>query len=258
MRVLKWFLSLLVLLLAIALVVAWTMPASLAWRFVAPRVPVLQLSDVGGSVWNGHASEVRVAGQPLGSLAWQTEWLPLLRGDVRVHARVEGAGQSGSGLLTRQRDGLILVHEAEAELPGSILQGVLGIDELRLGGTLHLAIREAHIRNAWFTQLDARGLWERASVSGAAEAHLGDVEVVFSEPSPPVLVGDIRDSGHGPLTIQGQLSAQPSGYVLEARLRARNPDDLRTQEALKYVGQRQSDGSVLLRAGGALMPPPRP
>lgn len=258
MRAVKILLALVLLLLVAAAIVAWTMPASVAWKMVAPRVPALQLSDVGGSVWDGHAAQASVAGQPLGALDWRTELLPLLHGDVRVHAHVKGVDSEGRAIITRRLDGLILVHDAEVELPGSVLQGTLGIESLRLGGRLHLKAREARIRNAWFVSLDGTGRWQDASVSGAAEAHLGDIVLRFSEPSPPTIIGDVRDDGHGPLLIRGKLSALPTGYTLDARLRPRDPNDLQTQEALRYVGQRQPDGSVLLRAGGQLVLPKLP
>lgn len=258
MRVLKILLALLLLLLAIALVVAWTMPARMAWKVMAPHVPVLQLSDVGGSVWSGRAGQVSIAGQPLGALDWRTDVIPLLHGDVRVHAHIMGVDSEGSAEVMRRLDGLIVVRDAEVDLPGSVLQGTLGLPSLRLKGRLHLKAPEARIRNAWFVALDATGRWLDAGVSGAAEAHLGDINMSFSEPSPPTIKGEIRDDGHGPLTIRGTLSALPTGYTLEANLRPRNPNDLQTQEALRYVGERQPDGSVLLRAGGQLVLPTLP
>lgn len=258
MRVVKWLLALLLLALVLAAVVAWTMPASVAWKLIGPRLPAVQLSDIGGSVWDGHAGQVSVAGQPLGMLQWQTEAWPLLHGDLSVHAKLVGQPFQASAIVTRQRDGLIVLHDASATLPGSVLQGTLGIEGLRLEGTLHLQARQARIRNAWFVALDASGTWRDAGTSGAAEAHLGNVEMQFTEPSPPTVLGQIRDDGHGPLLIRGQLKALPTGYTLEARLRARNPDDLQTQEALRYVGQRQPDGSVLLQAGGQLLLPALP
>lgn len=258
MRVVKWFLALLVLLLALAAVVAWTMPASMAWKLAGPRLPAVQLSNLSGSLWHGKAEQASVAGQALGALEWQTEVLPLLHGAVRVDASVSGDTLQGHAIITRQRDGLIVLRDASATLPGSVLEGTLGIQGLRLEGTLHLEAREARIRNAWFVALDGGGTWRDAGTSGAAEAHLGDVKLEFSEPSPPAVLGQIRDDGHGPLLIRGQLKALPTGYTLEARLRARNPDDLQTQEALRYVGQRQPDGSVVLRAGGQLILPALP
>ncbi len=258
MRVLKILFALLLLLLTIAVVVAWTMPARMAWKIMASHVPVLQLSDVSGSVWNGHAEQASVAGQPLGTLDWQTDVLPLLHGDIRVRAHIKGADSEGRAELTRQLDGLILVRDAEVDLPGAVLEATLGLPSLQLKGRLHLKAQEARIRNAWFVALDATGRWLDAGVSGAAEAHLGDIDMRFSEPAPPTIEGEIHDDGHGPLTIRGTLSALPTGYVLEANLRARNPSDLQTQEALRYIGERQPDGSVLLRAGGQLVLPTLP
>lgn len=255
MRGLTWFFSALVLLMAVALVVAWTLPASVAWRWAAPHLPALQLRAVGGSIWHGHAENVSVAGQPLGALQWRTAVLPLLHGDVRVTARVTGEVLQAEGTLTRQRDGALLIHDAQVDLPGSLVQGLLAIESLHFDGPMHFELREARIRHAWLETLDASGRWQDITVSGEAAADLGTLLFTLAEAEPPVVTVQVRDDGKGPLVVDGSLAALPTGYTLTAHLRARDPGNLRLQDALGRIGQRQGDGSVVLRVEGRVALP---
>lgn len=250
MRSGKWLVLGLVVLLVMGVVVVASLPASVAWRFMAPRAPSLQLVGVSGSAWHGHAAQARVLGQPLGAVEWHAALLPLLRGAAQVRFHLRGDALQGQGELTRRADGTLVLRDATFELPGAALASLLNLNGLRLDGTLNWQVHEARIDNAWFTALEASGQWRNAAVHGAAEARLGTLRFAFSQASPPTVTGRISDAGQGPLEVHGSVSARPAGYHLQLRLRARDPDNLRLQEALARLGQRQSDGSVLLRLEG--------
>lgn len=258
MRALKWLAIALAVLLVVAAVVAWTLPARVAWQALAPRLPLVQLADLDGTIWDGSAGQVRVAGQPVGALEWQTDVLALLHGDLRIQARISGPRIHGHGTLARQWGGTLVVRNATLEIPGSQLAPLLGVASLRFEGPLRVHVDEARIRHAWPVALDASGRWHNVQVHGAAEAAIGSISIEFSEPDPPTVIGVISDSGQGPAAINGRLTATPLGYQLRVRLRPRDPDNMRLQEALSRLGQRQPDGSVLLRIDGTLGLPSLP
>lgn len=252
MRVLKLLVATAVLVLAITVVIAWTLPASVAWKYLSSHLPMVQLEQVGGSVWDGHAEQLRIAGQPLGKLRWQTEVLPLLHGDLRLAATIDGESLQGSATVTRKMNGVIVIHDGRFVTPGALLQGFLQRPDWRLGGQVHVEVRQAHIRNTWPVLLDATARWQDVTIHGSSVARLGTIVMQFSEPEPPAVEGSLKDGGNGPLQMRGTLTALPTGFHLQARLRARDPDDLRTRQALLQIGQPQADGSVLLQAEGTL------
>jgi general secretion pathway protein N len=253
MRALRVVLAILVVLLVAAAVVAWTMPAQFAWRLVAARLPVLQLQGVEGSVWHGSAAAASVAGQPLGRLQWTLAALPLLRGDLHAATELAGASLHAHGTVVRHRDGAIDIRDAHVEAPAAPLQQALSLGGVQPLGTISADIADARIRNAWFEALDATVHWRDAGVVGSAQARFGAINAVFSLDAQRRVHGEIRDDGKGPLAVDGRFDAEPDGYTLTARLAARDAQDWQTQEALQYLGQRQSDGSVLLRAEGHLL-----
>ena len=68
MKILKWFVALLILVVIVAGAIAWTLPADVAYRYVASKLGPVSLVGVRGTVWQGHADGVSVFGRDLGEL----------------------------------------------------------------------------------------------------------------------------------------------------------------------------------------------
>lgn len=250
MRILRNLLLALLALLVIVLVVAWTFPASMAWRMAAPRLPSVQLAGIEGSVWHGQAEQLSVASVPLGALEWELHPAALLHGIAHADFAVRGDALKAHGVLWRHLDGSIVLRDVDVDLPAQALKPVLDTPALDLHGEISASIHEAVLHNAWFLALNADARWTDAALSGSAQLVLGDVLASFSRNENGQVIGEIKDAGDGPMLIDGRFEAQPGSYTLVVHLRARNPDDLATQAALQYVGQRQPDGSVVLKVTG--------
>lgn len=255
MRALRILFGLLVFLLAVAAIIAWTLPARVAWRAAAPRLPIVELGGIGGSVWHGRADTVSVAGLPLGRLEWRTEVLPLLHGDVRTAIDIDGDGYRITGLAMRLADGSLVANDVVVTLPAATLEDILHPESLRFAGEVRLDIREARLRNGWFTTLDGTGAWRGARIGGAAEVPLGDIDIRLGEEKPPTVTVEASDAGSGPLELEVRFAADPVSYDVFALMRPRDPGDLRLQETLQKLGPLQPDGSVFLQAEGRLLAP---
>ncbi|MDN5925105.1 MAG: type II secretion system protein N [Xanthomonadales bacterium] len=255
MRSLRNLLLVLIVLLVIAIVVVWTLPAQMAWRMLAPKVSTLQLSGLSGSIWHGHAEQVSVAGAPIGALDWHLRVAPLLRGELHADTTLAGGPMTAKGEVWRDRDGRIESHAMQVQVPAQQIQSALDLPSLQLLGHFDIFIDQAVIKGVWFEQLKASARWRDAGVSGAAQSRFGDVLGEFGLDANKHVLGTIHDSGKGPLLVQGTFKASPIGYDLIAHLRARDPNNLDLQEVLMYLGQRQPDGSVVLRSSGQAQVP---
>lgn len=249
-RVVRTVLLILLALLVIATVVAWTFPASMAWRMAGSRLPSVQLASVEGSVWHGHAEQLSIASVPLGALEWELHPAALLHGVAHADFAISGDSIKAHGVLWRHLDGSLVLRGVDIDLPAQALQPVLDTPALNLHGDIDASIHEAVLHNAWFVALDADARWSDAALSGSAQLLLGDVVASFSLADNGHVIGNIEDDGNGPMLVDGRFEAQLGAYTLVVHLRARHPDDLATQEALQYVGQRQPDGSVVLKVTG--------
>lgn len=228
----------------------WMLPAEVALRFHGDRIEPLRLHGVTGTVWDGRALGASVLGQPLGALRWRLQRLPALGGTLRGELALDGPAANGSGQFS-QRGDTLTVHDARFEVPARLLQPVLAIPALGLLGNIEVEIAHALLRDGIPEQLEGNALWRDAAVTGAAAAGLGDIAIDFAS-QPGGVGGSVRDSGSGPLLIDGAFRIALTGYRVEVLLRQRT-DNPQLAQALQWLGERQPDGSVRFLAQGGLV-----
>ncbi|HMM66913.1 MAG TPA: type II secretion system protein N [Dokdonella sp.] len=251
MKILKWLFVLVAVLAVVAGVVAWTMPADVAYRYLAPRLGPVSLVGVRGTVWDGHADGVSVFGRDLGELDWRVEKAPLFMRSVHADLRIRGADIDTSGLIERDSDGRIRAHDVRFRVPATLFSPALDVPSLKLLGTVTGTFREITLFNGLLADASGNARWTDAGVSGSAEARFSDIIAEFASKPDGSIGGTIADDGKGNLEVNGSFSIAATGFQAEAFLAARN-DDPRVQEALRYVGQPQADGSSHLLINGQL------
>lgn len=251
MKIVKWLFALLALLVVIIGVVAWTMPADVAYRYLAPKLGPVSLVGIRGTVWDGHADGVSVFGRDLGELDWRIDKAPLLTRSVHADLRIRGADIDTSGLVERDSDGRLTARDVRFRVPASLFSPALDLPSLKLLGTVTGTFAEATLSNGMLT--DARGdaRWTDAGVTGTAEARFSDIIAEFASRPDGSIGGTVADDGKGNLEVNGSFGISATGFQAEAFLSARN-DDPRVQEALRYIGELQADGSSHLLISGQL------
>jgi hypothetical protein len=251
MKLLRRLFLLLVLLAVIGGVVAWTLPAELALRWLKPDLGPLQLSGVSGTVWQGRASTVSAFGAPLGAMQWSVDKSPLLLRRVVARVGLSGGVLTLDGDVTRDADRSVLVQNLSFQLPAETAAPALDIPALKLHGTIEGNVAEARLAGGWVSGARGSARWREASVSGEAEARLGDLLAEFSSQPDGSIAGTVKDDGASNLEIVGQFSIQSGQFSATARLAPRNGDP-QVAEALRYIGEPQGDGSSLLKINGQL------
>ncbi|MGH8121225.1 MAG: type II secretion system protein N [Rudaea sp.] len=232
-------------------VAAWTCPAAIAYRWFASRLGPLALADLSGSLWHGHAGSMRVFGRELGTLDWQLQALPLLSGNWVAQVNVSGGDATVQATLTRSADRQLDIRDATIQLPATVLEPAIGVPNLHLQGRIEITLTQARLRGAWVESANGNALWRDAAVSGAAQARLSDLRATFVTMPDGRISGELRDLG-GPLLADGMFTTVAGRYEAELRLAARG-DDTHVLDALQYVGEPQTDGSVLLKIRGQLL-----
>lgn len=251
MKILKWLFALLILAVVIAGAVAWTLPADVAYRYVASRLGPVSLVGVRGTVWQGHADGVSVFGRDLGELDWQIDKTPLFARRVHADLRIRGADIDTSGLIERDADGRITAHDVRFRLPATLMSPVLDVPSLKLVGTITGIFAKVSLLDGVVSDANGTAQWSEAGVTGAAEARFSDILAEFASKPDGSIAGTVADDGKGNLEVNGNFTMTTTGFQVEAFLAARN-DDARVQEALRYVGEPQADGSSHLVIHGQL------
>lgn len=253
MRIVKLLLGALLLLLVVAGVLLWTLPAEVAYRHLARNGVPVTLSGVRGSVWDGHADVVGFMGHDLGEVDWQLARLPLLRGVARTDLRLRGVDIDAVGKLVRYRNGGLDVEDVRIQFPAQLLQPALDIP-LDPTGLVNISVDSAHLRNGLISNALGVARWSDVGLSRGHEIELPDILADFSSQGDGVINGSVHDDGRGDVEVSGTFSASPVAYDVRVRLAPRRADDLQVIEILQYLGERQPDGSSLLIAKGSALP----
>ena len=247
---LGWVFGILGLILALLVALVWLFPASVAMRWIAPQLQPLTLDQASGSVWNGRA-HASINGESLGQLSWQASPLSLIGVQQRMQLQLSGGPVIAEVDLAPGKPGEVQLYPTSVRLSASRIASLLDTPALQFSGDIHIDIDSALLGLALPREMRGRAVWYNAAVSGAAQAVFGDLEAQFASPSSGGLQGRLLDHG-GPLQLEGEFRLDYMGYSAQATLRARdgNPS---VQEALRYIGEPQPDGSSRFELKGSLM-----
>jgi hypothetical protein len=250
MRYLRLFVLFLVATLALAVIVAATCPAQFAYHLVADRLGAVKLEGIGGSIWQGHATSVRIFGTEVGALDWRLQPMPVLQGTIVANLVLSGGDIGASGEVERAFDGTIEARALTLRAPARIAAPALDIPALQLLGDLEATVAYVRLRQAWPEAASGSAHWRNAAVAGAAQAQLGDIEASFASGPDGSINGNVHDLG-GPLQLNGTFKVAAGSYDAEAKLQSRD-GNAQVAEALRYIGEPQADGSSHLVIHGQL------
>lgn len=239
------YLALIIVVLPIFLLL--TAPAEMAgWIMQKALGPAATLDRPEGSLWNGRAKGLILAGQGtpiiLPDFSWRVQWPALMDGEVALELGYQGDGNRSVGTVARGRHGFRLKN-VDAVLPGSLLpslvpalQNILGGGEIRI-----------HSRN-FRISADEPG-------SGESELVWSNVSSPFSEVNP---LGDFRarlapsgqavsfrlDTLEGPLRLDGSGTwSLDGGLVFDGTARSDPGRRAELEPVLQLLGTETSDGA---------------
>ncbi|MET0230689.1 MAG: type II secretion system protein N [Rhodanobacteraceae bacterium] len=256
MRLLKALLVLVLLLLIVAGVLFWTLPADVAWRQGGKYFGPVVLSGVRGTLWDGHADGVSLFGRDLGEMDWRVAKSGVLRGRVVADVRIQGTDIDAAGIVERAlvdstNSGALVLRDVHFRFPASLLQPALDLREITLNGAISGVVSEAALRNGFVESATGNARWSEAGVSGQAEARFADIVGDFAAAPGGGIAGQAKDDGTGNLAVDATFRAAVTGFDADATLRARN-GDAQVQETLRHVGELQADGSSKLVIHGQM------
>lgn len=242
MRRWAWILAGLLLALVSVLVFA---PASLVLGQLQSRIPGLDMSLVGGTLWNGGVGDVSYRGRSFGAVNWQVRARELLRLRLVADVQVNGDWGVGSAVLWRERSRLG-VENLQADVAAAPFAGVIATPELELLGAISFHIASAEVQGGALTVLSGEAEWRDAAVAGIAHANLGTLRANLILDAPNAVSAAISDVG-GALVVNGGAWLSPLGYSADLQLGARDPS---VRPALQWLGEPIAAGQRRLQVQG--------
>ncbi len=181
---------------------------------LASRLPPgIEMQGVGGTIWSGKASGLRINGAPLGALEWSCRpWrLLLLQWSCGVNLRPPGGEVTAD--LSGGFDGDFVASGITGQVPIAAFEGLatprgwngllqLDVERLRIAGQRPIeAVGQLFVRSL--------------KAPGSGGQLLGDFELVAGEGAvgTDTLNGRLRDLG-GPLRVRGAIELKPDGSYL--------------------------------------------
>lgn len=229
-------------LLILACMTVWWFPARWAWSLARDKYPEVHIASVHGSVWDGRAERMQVAGKALGTLRWQFG-RSALWGKVHGDIALKGPLIVAEGHIKRAADGTTVVSHGHFRLP---LQHVplTWPDGKPLAGMLVGQVKHARLVRGWPAELDATVTWQDAAViDGGARVALGTLVSHWRAGQGGVIRAEFADRGDGPVRLKGSFAATLLGWRVDATLRARD-GSAAVGRVLARLGKPDADGSV--------------
>lgn len=228
----------------------WLMPARWAVPLIRSKLPGVDFQHVAGTIWNGRARTITVAGLgSLGEFSWKVSHRALL-GDLRVALGVTRPQLEARGQVHRLSASVFGLRDVTLRMNAAMLgmQPWLGGQP---EGQLHVQLPRATLQGDWPMQAEAAGTWSQAAVrSAGSRVALGTIRFEIDGHS-GILKGSFRDDGDGPLQLSGGLSLTPLGWDVHARMTPRKNDPA-LRAWLRAIGTPAADGTFQLRYRGGL------
>ena len=232
--------------LAFALI---TLPASIITKRLVPMGVVM--SGIQGTVWNGTAQVVQVAGANLGTASWDMRVLSLLSGtataDVdlsRADSFLRGRVSVGTKRIRLQNTSLSTPIGA---LPPQWAPG-------GWNGSINAKFDELTLVDNW--PISATGVIEIFDLNGPARrpVNVGSYKVTFPAPvTPPgTLRGALNDIA-GPVQITGFVEFKPDhSYLIEGLIATKPDAPPELTRALEFLGPPDAQGRRQLSVSGTI------
>jgi len=226
-----------------------TAPAALTFDKLRTRIAPLNLSDVNGTLWSGHAGTFSYAALRLANLDWSVNPFGLLLGRLESNVKLNDNALHGSVTMGRTLGGTLYLTDlnGEAELQALQSSGLLKI-LLPVNGQAQFDLRKLRYTDGKLTA--AEGTIEiKNAATLVPQLALGDFHIEV-ETQQAGIKATLSDRG-GALRAQGVAIISPDGrYQFTGTFSPRDPNQANLTQYLRMMGPMGTDGRVSVNTSG--------
>lgn len=259
----KWFFAGFLTIIILLVVAVFNIPASVLPRLIAEfesrgliaaNAPKVMLTDMKGTIWDGHASKtvVTIDGVPveLGELNWQLDKLSLLHRNPRLDVTTHSEKITLLASLSAVESGEITIRGLEGRLPISVLEPWF---PMLVTGDIAFVVDHVVFTQQQMLSLD--GLlnleyvdWVGADYNMPLGSYMAQLSLADNNDL-LILINDFAAT----LGIKGTFRMNPRGsYQFDAVLQARKDLAPEVAKAIGWLGKRNADGNVVIQRRGRL------
>ena len=229
-----------------------TIPAAPVIGLVKDRIPV-SISNVSGTLWNGRAGmlssrqNIKLHNIEWSFVAWRLLLAKLSFDVAAVYNDAPVSTRLSSGIT-----GTLAVSQLNMKLDAAQLASLISLPLGELSGELDLNIDNALIAAGAVPRVNGSVNWNRAAITVAETADLGNIAITINESEESPLAARIKNSG-GHLALNGDFTTTEQGdYSLQLTMKPNASASSNLESSLGMFAKKQRSGDFLLNNKGNL------
>lgn len=229
-------------------------PASLLHHLIPDSsTPKIQLGHLDGTLWQGHASSVRIDQHTVTDLKWDFNFWKIALGQISIDTNGKYQQHPFETMLSVTALGTVHLAETRAEIDGATMGDMIQLPLGQLTGTFKIELENASISRNTIPLANGIIIWNDAAVIVAETARLGDVSIELSESESNPLVAIIRNTNDADIRLAGSANVADNGdYVADIQMTPAASASKNIQSSLGMFARKQSDGSYKINNKGNL------
>jgi len=228
-------------------------PAAFIVDTVKDKIPQVKIQNVSGSLWQGHAQKITVQSKYiLKNVNWSVCASHLLMAEACVEFDASYNDNLVSGQLTVDSNKTLTANNLRTRISAQELGKLAALPMGEIAGDIYLDIATLSLKQGGLPTAEGVIKWNKASVTVAETADLGDIIVTLTQSEENPLNASISNKG-GQLAISGQASADDkTNYNINIKLTQNNKASKNLKDTLSLFAKAQKNGSFILTNKGNL------
>ena len=236
-------------LLAFLLAALWQLPLSVAQPYLEKSVNGLTFGATSGTVWNGKATELRVNNNPLGEVSWKVQPLQsLISFKLKTHFKITGDELNANGFAGLGINKKLSLDNTKFDISSDYINRMQ--TNAKLAGNITGDITHAVLSEKEVPQVKGIIDWNDGALSSPINLKPGNYKAIISPSSGDL---DIKlSSNEAPVELGGDIKLIKD-WTYRTNIVAKSSEP-GIAAMLNLAGQKQSNGSVLIKNEGDLSP----
>ena len=216
------------------------------------RLPI-KILNVSGTLWNGQAGTIDTRRNLiLKNVQWSFLSSRLLLASAAIDVSAKLNNKPINTRLSAGISGKITVEDLALALDAADIQPLIALPIGELAGEFQVDIDKASFKQGEVPRIDGTINWNRAAVTVAETAELGNVSILVNENDASPLAARISNKG-GDISLNGNFTTSEQGdYSLQLTMKPNNTASDNLVKTLAMFSRQQRNGEFVLNNKGNL------
>ena len=239
--------------LALTLFLIINIPAALVINALKDKIPQIKIQNVSGTLWQGSAQQVTVQSKHVfKNVDWSVCLSHLLIAEACVEFDAIYNKNPLSGQLNIDLNKNIQAKNIKTTMSAQALGQMITLPMGEIAGDISVDLSELNWRQGNIPSANGVIKWNRASITIAETAQLGDITISLAESEENPINAQISNQG-GQLSISGLASMNTkTDYNLDLSFTPNKKASKNLKDSLSLFARPQANGSFVLKNSGNL------